>query len=66
MNERQFENIYHLVIFAYFFGDSDLLQMGGGGATDNFYDSNYIYILVVLIRSYFVKVTENYFVLYIC
>ena len=42
MDKRRFEIIYHLLIFAYFFGDSDLLQ-NGGGATSNFYDSDYIY-----------------------
>ena len=31
MDERRIEIIYHLLFFAYFFGDSDLLQSGGGG-----------------------------------
>ena len=30
MDERRIEIIFHLLIFAYFFGDSDLLQNGGG------------------------------------
>ena len=31
MDKRRFEIIYHLQIFAYFFGDSELLQDGWGG-----------------------------------
>ena len=44
MDKKRFEIIYHLLFFAYFFGDSDLLQSGGGGATSNFHNSDYIYI----------------------
>ena len=42
MDKRRFEIIYHLLIFAYFFGDSDLLL--DGGANINFYGSDYISI----------------------